>query len=754
MTDANAASSAVVPPRWAHCGAGTGPDDPVGCCGIHVFGHVACLAHLAEPDRAAYLDGLSPGSDIDHRGTPFTRELLDLLLDAVRDPGTGLPRLGTAWFDEASFTGRVSFHRVTFTGKAGFCGASFAHATFSRAVFSGHADFEAAVFDDDARFYASVFNRAAEFHETAFHRDAWFEEAAFTGLADFRKATFAREARFGGASFSDTAMFMEAVFTGDARFEKAAFAGNAAFNENANFNRAVFTGEARFRKATFSCEADFRGAAFDRDARFDEVAVAGAARFDDVIFSRNAAFNAVTFTSDAWFNEAAFTGNAEFDATTFATAAWFSAAAFTGTARFQKATFAGTGWFTKAVFAGNAYFHGALFTGDARFESVRFEAARHVGALVCGGTLELNWAVFGAPVTVQTAAQKVLLQRARWESTAALRLRYATVDLTGAVLEFPLTLTAEPAPFPRSSDDTLAEDSLRGRDTGVRISSVTGVDAAHLSLTDVDLSACRFAGAVHLDQLSVAGRVDFARPPRGWRRRGPLPVRFSRRQVLAEEHHWRAATARRPAAGQQPTPGDWQPGPHHPETQRVPGTRTVAALYRQLRKALEDGKNEPGAADFYYGECEMRRHDRTGTPWVERALLAVYWAVSGYGLRASRALAWLGVMMTATVAVMMLWGLPADTPEPITTGRQVQVGQELTLTTATPDPVNPTGPLPNRLTGERFEKSLRVVINSTVFRSSGQDLTTAGTYVEMASRFTEPVLLALAALAIRARVKR
>ncbi|WP_308407820.1 hypothetical protein [Streptomyces somaliensis] len=35
----------------------------------------------------------------------------------------------------------------------------------------------------------------------------------------------------------------------------------------------------------------------------------------------------------------------------------------------------------------------------------------------------------------------------------------------------------------------------------------------------------------------------------------------------------------------------------------------MAALYRQLRKSLEDGKNEPDAADFYYGECEMRRHD-------------------------------------------------------------------------------------------------------------------------------------------------
>ncbi|MFF9113529.1 MULTISPECIES: hypothetical protein [unclassified Streptomyces] len=41
-----------------------------------------------------------------------------------------------------------------------------------------------------------------------------------------------------------------------------------------------------------------------------------------------------------------------------------------------------------------------------------------------------------------------------------------------------------------------------------------------------------------------------------------------------------------------------------------------------------------------------------------------------------------------------------------------------------------------------------------VFRSGGQDLTTAAAHIEMASRVTEPVLLGLAVLAVRNRVKR
>ncbi|MGW4995143.1 hypothetical protein ACWEQ3_47500 [Streptomyces mirabilis] len=40
-----------------------------------------------------------------------------------------------------------------------------------------------------------------------------------------------------------------------------------------------------------------------------------------------------------------------------------------------------------------------------------------------------------------------------------------------------------------------------------------------------------------------------------------------------------------------------------------------------------------------------------------------------------------------------------------------------------------------------------------MFRSADQELTTTGTYIEMASRLTEPILLGLAVLAVRNRVK-
>ncbi|WP_341873672.1 pentapeptide repeat-containing protein [Streptomyces platensis] len=456
-------------------------------------------------------------------------------------------------------------------------------------------------------------------------------------------------------------------------------------------------------------------------ARFDGASFTGPARFDETTFTHFASFDGATFTHAASFDRVTFAGLAAFNQTTFTYSVWFDGATFTGAAAFGRATFTGAAHFRVATFTGAVQFPGATFTRDVTFTAARFEAAQWLGPLVCGGAVKLDHAVFETPVTMMIAARALSLRRTRWAPSAALRLRYAEVDLAGAVMEYPVTVAAEPVPFTGLREVPLSEEVLAGRDVGVRVRNINGVDAAHLALTDVDLSECRFVGAVHLDQLRMDGRITFARPPIGWHRRGLMPLRWSRRRTLAEEHHWRAATVRQPAPGQEPSAHEWQPGPHHPDLSPTSSPETLAALYRQLRKTLEDGKNEPGAADFYYGECEMRRHDRTGTPWAERALLTTYWAVSGYGLRASRALASLAAAMIVTVAVTMLWGLPTQAPKTETTGRQVAAGQTLALTTGTPDPVNPTGPWGERVTTERFEKALSVMINSVIFRSSGQD---------------------------------
>ncbi|MGW9461161.1 pentapeptide repeat-containing protein [Streptomyces globisporus] len=339
------------------------------------------------------------------------------------------------------------------------------------------------------------------------------------------------------------------------------------------------------------------------------------------------------------------------------------------------------------------------------------------------------------------AACELECRRTRWSATAELRLRYATVDFSQAVFEYPLTIAAEASPFELPGGGPMAEQGLDGApDAGVRMASLRGVDAAHLVLADVDLSQCLFTGTVHLDQLRLEGACTFARVPFRTVWRHGRPVRFTERRTLAEEHHWRAW---QPAA----IPGWNMVGS---STGHV-GPAQMAPVYRALRKSFEDSKNEPGAADFYYGEMEMRRHDREGTTRTERGLLHGYWALSGYGLRASRALYWLAATMLATVVLLMGFGIARDSPKQEATGTVPAGGGKVTFEIGKADPQNPQG---DRFTGERFEKALNVTLDSVVFRSSGQDLTTAGTYIEMTSRLTEPILLGLTVLAVRNRVKR
>ncbi|NUU21787.1 MAG: pentapeptide repeat-containing protein [Streptomycetaceae bacterium] len=532
--------------------------------------------------------------------------------------------------------------------------------------------------------------------------------------------------RLGAAEFGD------AHFTGSARF------GRAQFDGHASFRGARFTEHAWFRGAHFT-RATFVGTSFDGGAEFDNASFTGSAEFGDAHFTGSAGFDVARFDGDAQFYDARFDGGA-----------WFRGANFHSHALFGGAVFAGEARFNDAGFAHEAEFRGARFAGDARFDNARFDGAARLGPLVCRGELVLSGTVFGAPVIIEAAAARMTGVHTRWEATATLRLRYAALDLTDAVITQPFSVAAHPEPF---TDTGAADALLLGSNAdAIKVASLRGVDAAFVALTDTDLTGCRFAGALHLDQLRLEGRTVFAAPPTGTRWRNGLPRRWTPRRTLAEEHAWRALDQPPPDPAH-PTPAEWRPGPDHPNRALTPGPDDLAPLYRALRKSFEDNKNEPGAADFYYGETTMRRHDRIDTSRAERALLTSYWALSGYGLRATRAFGWLLAAMTATVLAMMLWGLPTHDPKPHTTGTQVATGQRIDLTTDNPAP-ELHGPYGSRLTAARAEKAARVVVNSVVFRSSGQNLTTAGTYIEMASRFTEPTLLALAALALRSRVKR
>jgi hypothetical protein len=564
----------------------------------------------------------------------------------------------------------------------------------------------------------------AEFTRAQFSGRAVFSGAQFSRIAEFGGAQFSGDAEFGGTQFSRIAVFGGAQFTGDTVFAGAQFDGdawfsNAHFSRDAEFARAQFAGRTWFSNAQFSRDAEFDKTRFSRDAVFRETQFGGRAGFADAQFSRNAAFAEAQFSRSAWFRKTQFTGRAWFSNAQFSGAAQFSEAQFSSEAWFSEAQFRREARFGRARFSGDTQFGEARFSGDAWFPETQFAQARVFGPVLAFSALILDHATFEQDITIDIIGAELSCVGTRFAKAATLQLRRAQVVLDAAVFTEPSTVAFAP--------------ELPRRHGQPRLLSLRGVDVATLTLRELNLAACLFHGAHHLDQLRIEGARPFADTPGAWRLqlgrwRVPIWRRWSRRQTLAEEHRWRAELSR-----SRPARWSWIDRPTwHASTTQTPrwvvertgqqvqqlGPDRLAVLYRALRKAQEDSKYEPLVADFYYGEMEMRRQD-PNTPWPEWIIVWLYWLVSGYGQRGLRALASLAVVVLGLATLLHLVGYATH-----------------------PSPASAWG-------------SLLYAASSTLWIGDDEvRLTGWGKLLLIALRLAGPVLLGLALLSIRNRVKR
>ncbi|HEX8862155.1 MAG TPA: pentapeptide repeat-containing protein [Actinomycetes bacterium] len=486
----------------------------------------------------------------------------------------------------------------------------------------------------------------------------------------------------------------------------------------ARFDHATFQDVARFGGVTFKGVAGFDGVTFKAVARFDGAAFKGEARFSGAMFKERAYFGDVIFGDEARFDKTSFENSVAFSYATFHSSASFGSATFKAVALFGWATFQAMAWFGWATFQAAARFVGASFQAAARFDRASFQRAGQVGPMLAT-QLKLDQATFAARVQLDATAATVCARRAQFPAGVHLRLRYASVVLDDANFAHPAILAGVSTPFPELAiqEQHAARrwerlpPGPRTQRWRPRLLSLCRADVAGLRLADVDLRACRFAGAHNLDRLRIEGAPMFARTTRWWR---------AKRKTLAEEQYWRAQrTGRWRSAGWYPRACQPPASPKAELPSRLEEAR-LAALYRELRKSREDAKDEPGAADFYYGECEMRRHD-PGTPRAERLVLWAYWLLSGYALRAWRALA-------ALALVIGLDGIGFS-----------RIGFH--------------HPHPSQAVTWLYALQATVSLEGKARQLSGQ-LTLPGELLRVGLRFTGPVLLGLAVLSVRGRVRR
>ncbi len=413
------------------------------------------------------------------------------------------------------------------------------------------------------------------------------------------------------------------------------------------------------------------------DARFGEAQFSGKDEYVGTRFFGKPGFVGAQFGGETDFEGAQFSGYALFGKAQFSEYALFAGAQFSGNVGFENAKFGGDAEFEGAQFKGDAEFEGAQFRGDALFGEAQFSAARVLGPLIAESNLSLQQASFSAPILIEAATPRLALVGVAFQEAATLRVRFTDIVLDGVSFTKPSTISFAESVLKIGSTSELNDDVLETSERGARprLRSLRLVDLSNLVLGDLDLSACLFQGAHNLEKLRIEGPLRFNLTPGAWRvrlRRWWIPVwrTSTRRQALAEEHHFRAQQSsprRRGIPGRLRIPtwdssdvqqADW--------VQRTTGQpvqtlkpENLAALYRALRKGLEDQQNAPATADFYYGEMEMRRISSTA-PLSDRFVLWVYWLVSGYGLRASRALAAFALLVPFFAIGFWLWGLDPD----------------------------------------------------------------------------------------------
>lgn len=381
-------------------------------------------------------------------------------------------------------------------------------------------------------------------------------------------------------------------------FDPKAFFGSREFNKSVTFFEAIFVDRAIFIAATFAEGADFVSAKFKKGADFSGATFKEMAAFFESTFTQPASFRKATFTGKAIFSKATFTerAKAHFIEATFMEEADFSGANFKGTAIFQGANFNKVS-FSWAKFYKDVSFYESIFKKEASFLGVTFNERAYFDEAVIEGRVvfrRLNPPQEGEPPPSVFQGEFRYLQ---FRAGGVLRFQ----DLSLPYCKF--------------------EDS----------------DLRQVQFHHVQWHPYRSRQAIY-DEVLL--RQDEKEHPWFWTWFWTwvschLPMRFfalesgiQLPQYLKEEF----------------PPPDPPWGDYYGAVER---------LYRYLKINYEKENDYKNAGDFHYGEMEMHRR-ASKWRWFPFYWYNLYWFLSGYGERPSRAFGLL-IFFLAVLTGLLEW---------------------------------------------------------------------------------------------------
>lgn len=449
----------------------------------------------------------------------------------------------------------------------------------------------------------------------------------------------------------------------------------------------------------------------------------GSLNLDDARFQQGANFYGAVFENDVSFSTARFmlpTEHTDDIMGAFSdSSAVFQDAIFKGSVDFNGAEFDDGALFYRARFDDQVDFQRTTFKGQASLEETKWLAPQRLfGQFLLGGELNLRRASFEGDLLLEVEGGNVNFEDTRFGASLTIRARSTALTLEHLDLTRPALVELAPdSRVDRHGSPIVgtAVDFSADPDEGMlpKILSLRDSNVLSLTIASADLRGCLFQDVRNIDRLSIEGHTLFAQAPKG----------RSYRRIVYEESAWRltrtgrarTAMGRNVATLVAPVWRAAQPRERVTADIEVQPDQ-LARIYRGLRKSLEESKDYAGASDLYYGEMEMRLR-ASSTPIADRVIIAVYWALSGYGLRASRSLFALAGTLVLFSVLFSTVGFAANE--------------------------------------SFFEGLLHSARTAALFPQGDEiELTHAGQAFQIVLRVVGPTLIALSGLALRSRIKR
>jgi hypothetical protein len=465
-------------------------------------------------------------------------------------------------------------------------------------------------------------------------------------------------------------------------------------------------------------DPDRPGGSVCGEVHFDHAQFTGHANFSEEVFFGATFFDHAVFRGPVTFEGAHFTQHADFDGAKFCQTANFKNVIFDDHLGFEGAQFDSAPTFGSTKFRSTVDLENTLFANGASMWGCTFQLARQLGPFVAKEAFFLDECLFSQRITVEAVTDRLSARGAIFSDGVRISVRNAQIELSYADFGRSSTLS-KASSWTLPAKPTWRQELKAEPIAQPMLLTLQGAQVAELSISDIDLRASRFYRAHGLESLIVESSCEWPRTPR----LGP----YIKRDVIAEECIWREG--QRAAWG--PKCLSWRakglPRPDGETDEQPLKPEQLAAIYRALRKAGEDSKDQAGTGDLYYGEMEMRR--RAELPegrgriraFCDRWIITAYWLLSGYGLKASRAfLAWTVLTLVGALAFRHCGISPTPSFR-----RAVLFAIESTSSLVRPAHL-PEG-----------------------FKVSGE-----AEAIQLALRLIGPVLIGLFLLALRARVKR